>query len=189
MTPTIKSRHYAQPTGSPSSGEPVYLAVGKLRRPHGVHGEMLMEVFTDFPERLQAGSTLFVGETYRPFTIVSQRWHKASLLIRFEELQTREEAGLLRNQYVYVRVADLPPLSAGDYYHHQILGLQVVSEAGEYLGTVIDILETGANDVCIVRAESGQEFLLPFIDPVIIRIDLEAGELHVHLLPGIVSQE
>jgi len=92
----------------------------------------------------------------------------------------------LRNELLSVRSEDIPDLPEGEYYHHQILGLHVVGENGDNLGTVIDILETGANDVCVVRQESGAELLLPIVDATVLEIDLAKGIMRVHLLEGLI---
>lgn len=177
------------PTGSHKTGEPAFLVVGKLRRPHGVSGELLMEPYTDFPERLQAGVSVYVGETHQPLTIHSCRASGSMLLIRFSEYQTPEETGFLRHALVYVRTDDRPPLPEGEYYHHQILGLRVMSEDGRFLGVVSEILSNPANDVYIVKAETGRDILLPAINSVIRVVDLSRSEMLVHLLPGLLPEE
>jgi 16S rRNA processing protein RimM len=174
--------------GSPQKGEPVFLAVGKLRRPHGLHGEIIMDVLTDFPERLHRGDTLYVGTEYQPLRLRSHRWHSAALLVTFEGYDNPERAGELRNQWVYVTTADRPPLPEGEYYHHQLIGLKVISEQGEVLGKVTEILATGANDVYVVRAEIGTEILIPAVDDFVRAIDLERGELRVRLAPGLLPE-
>lgn len=175
-------------TGSPSNGEPVFLAIGKLRKPHGIRGELLMKVLTDFPERVCSGMTVFVGTTYRPMLIQNRRWHRSALLITFQGYNSRDDVDDLRNQMVYVRANDSPHLPEGEFYRHQILGLLVITDSGEHLGTVTNILETGANDVCVVQPEFGPEILLPVIDSVILDIDLSMGKMLVHILPGLIPE-
>lgn len=182
------SRQLEQPAGSPGNGEPVFLVVGKLRRPHGIRGEIIMDVWTDFPERLEKGGVVFVGQDYRPETIRSLRWHGRSMLMAFDAYQTPESAGDLRNLLVYVRADDRPPLPEGEYYHHQLMGMRVVDESGELLGHLTQIMDTGANDVFVVRPQTGPEILLPAIESVILDIDLEKGEMRVHLLPGLIPE-
>lgn len=182
----MRSERFA---GSPPGGEPVFLAVGKLRRPHGVKGEMLMEVLTDFPDRLTPGMTVYVGSVHQPLVFLSCRWHIKALLVKFVGYPDRESVADLRNQLVYLHAQDRPDLPEGEYYHHQVLGLRVVNDEGRPLGDVVEILETGANDVFVVRNETGKEILLPVIDEVILNIDLVRGELRVHLLPGLVPDE
>ena len=175
-----------QPAGSPSPGEPVFLVVGKLHRPHGVRGEMIMEIITDFPERLRNGVVVYAGEEYQPLRIRSRREHSRGLLVSFDSHLDPEAAGRLRNQFVYVRADDRPPLAEGEYYHHQLLGLRVVSDEGQFLGRITKILDTTANEVYVVRPDSGPEILLPAIEEVILVIDVDKGEMQVHVLPGLL---
>ncbi len=189
MTPRRASRDNSNAAGSPPTGEPAFLAVGKLRRPHGVKGEMLMDILTDFPERLKAGVTVYAGPQHRPLRLRSARPQDQTMLVAFNEYTTPEAAGELRNQIIYVHAAGQPPLEEGEYYHHQILGLRVVDEGGQPLGIVKEILETGANDVYVVQRPDGPEILLPVIDPVILNVDLEKGEIRVHVIPGLLSDE
>jgi len=183
----LSENKFEQGTGSPGlPGEPVFLVVGKLRRPHGVHGELWMDVLTDFPERLKPGLTVYAGEDHQVFHIRRCRSYGRSLLVTFEEFSDPDKAGALRNELLSVRSEDIPDLPEGEYYHHQILGLHVVGENGDNLGTVIDILETGANDVCVVRQESGAELLLPIVDATVLEIDLAKGIMRVHLLEGLI---
>ncbi len=186
MTPKRKRPAQAG-TGSPQAGEPDYLAVGFLRRPHGLRGELLMTVYTDFPERLQPGVQVYVGEAHTAMQLDSVRGHNRGLLVRFAGLNTPEEAGRLRNTWVFVRADDRPPLPEGEYYFHQLLGLQVHTRAGRHLGVVQEILETGANDVLIVRDETGNETLIPFIASVVLQVDLEDGCIEIDPLPGLLE--
>jgi 16S rRNA processing protein RimM len=171
-------------SGSPD-GEPVYLTVGFLRRPHGLQGEMIMDLHTDFPERMKSGRKLFVGENYQPMTLTSVRPHSSSLLVKFKDVETPEEAGKFRHQWVYVQTKDASPLPEGQIYQHELFGFQVVDEHENILGELVEILETGANDVYIVRNESGKEILLPAIPSVILELDPVRRLMRVHLLEGL----
>ncbi len=183
---TLKKAPAAAGTGSPSVGEPEYLVVGFVRRPHGLKGEMIMDVHTDFPERLKTGMTVFVGEQYQPKVFASRRPHAKGLLVRFRGAKTPEDAGLYRNTWIYVPTADRPELPEGEYYHHQLLGLNVVTDEGRELGELADIIETGANDVYVVRDADGNEVLLPAIPAVILDVELADRQMRVHLLDGLV---
>jgi 16S rRNA processing protein RimM len=176
-------------SGSPANGEPVFIAIGRLRRPHGVRGEIVMEVLTEFPERVRVGKTVYIGDDRRPLRISSRRNHQSNLLLAFQERGTPESIEELRNQLVFVKAEDLPPLPEGDYYHHQLIGLRVLAEAGATLGVIIDLLETGSNDVLVIRSPNGPEILLPATDETILEVDLAAGQMRVHLLPGILPDE
>jgi 16S rRNA processing protein RimM len=160
-----------------------------MRHAHGVHGEMLMEVFTDFPERLQPGIFLYLGQEVLQLRLIKCRQHRKGLLITFEGYSTPEDVSRFRNQIVYVKTVDLPPLADGEYYHHQLIGLRVVTGAGETIGTVTEILETGASDVLVILSESGPEVLIPVVDSFIKGVDLNRREITVQLIPGMIMEE
>jgi 16S rRNA processing protein RimM len=176
-------------TGSPD-GEPVYLVVGLLRRPHGVHGEIMVEIITNFPERLKAGEKFYVGDERVSVTVATSRKHNKGILLSFEGIGDRDAIGAYRNQYLYVDLNTWPPLPEGEFYDFELLGLEViVEETGEVLGKLIDILETGANDVYVVESDSGQEYLLPAIPEVVLDIDLDTEQMKVYLLPGLLDDK
>lgn len=166
---------------------PAFLLVGKLHRPHGVSGEIIMSVLTDFPERLKPNLQVYMGVEYQPVTIKSLRHHNRGLLISLEGYDSREAVDGLRNNEIFVPAEDRPPLPDGELYLHQIIGLKAVTEEGQVLGFISDWIETGANGVFIVQDEEEKEILLPDIDEVIVNIDLEAGEVLVHLLEGLLG--
>ena len=188
MTPEENSVDFSRPAGSPPTGEPVFLVVGKIRRPHGLKGDLIFEVITDFPERLRAGIVIYIGDDHLPLVIRNRRWQGSNLLLRFDNYRDPETAAQLSNKLAYVRAEDRPALPEGEYYHHQLLGLEVVTDDHRTLGKLTQILETGANDVYIIQPETGPDVLLPAIDDVILKIDLESGRMFVHLIPGLLPE-
>ncbi len=174
-------------SGSQPFREPEFVQVGYLHKAHGLKGEMVMSVMTDFPERLQLGSDVFLREgEYQAYTIASLRHHSRGRLIRFEGFIVREELDKLRNNEVYIHIDEIPPLEEGEYYLHQFIGLSVLTDDGKELGTIIDIIETGANNVFVVRGTEGKEILIPDIDEVILKVDIEDQKLIVHILDGLL---
>jgi 16S rRNA processing protein RimM len=182
-----KEKHLKKEAGAPEVVPPAFLLVGILHRPHGVRGEMIMSIMTDFPERLKPGMVLFLGIEHTPVTIKSLRHHNRGLLIALEGFNSREEVAVFRNYELFVRADDRPPLPEGEYYLHQIIGLNAFSDEGQNLGVITEWIETGANGVYIVRDEAGKEILLPDIDEVVLKIDLEQQQMTVHLLEGLVE--
>jgi len=168
-------------TGSRQTGEPVFIAVGKLRRSHGVRGEITMEVLTDFPERVRKNRVVLVGDEHLPLKLTSVRWKDQFMILAFEGYSDCDQVNVLRNQYVFVDARKLPPLPEGDYYFHQLIGMRVETEDGNQLGELGEILETGANDVFVVRKPETADLLLPVIDDVILTVDLEKGIITVRL--------
>lgn len=177
-----------QESGSSDTDEPVYLLVGKLHKPHGVRGEMRMSVWTDFPERLEPGKTVYLGGDYLPQVIASTRWHNELLLIAFQNITDRDEVGVFRNVEVFVDADDLPDLEEGEIYLHELIGMIVYLEGeDEAVGELTGVMETGANDVYIITKEDGSEILIPAIDDVILSIDVEENEIEIRPLPGLLD--
>jgi 16S rRNA processing protein RimM len=175
----MPKRRKIEKTGSPAPGEPVFLAVGKLRRSHGLGGEILMDILTDFPERLRPRKNVFIGRDYAPYVIKGVRATDKHLLVTLDGISTPEDANQFRNQFVYVRVDQLPPLPEGEFYHHELLNMQVENENGKALGVLVEILETAANDVYVVRQEGQNDLLLPAIESVIVEVDLRGKRMVV----------
>lgn len=170
--------------GSPT-GEPDYLAVGFLRRPHGIAGEILMDLYTDFPERFKPGRKLFIGEGHTPVVLAGAKVHGRGLLVKLDGVNNPEVAGQYRNTWLFVRTQDVPALPDGQYYQHQLIGLTVLDEEDRHLGRLTEVLETGANDVYVVTREAGGELLLPAIPQVILDLRPDEGYVRVHLLEGL----
>jgi len=147
-----------------------------------VKGEIILEVMTGFPERLRAGRVFYVGEDHRPLKLLSVRPHNPYLLVSFEGYPEVDLAATLTNQVVYISTDSLPELPEGEYYHHQLLGLQVIDDTGHMLGRLEEILETGANDVYVVFQPDGKELLIPAIEGSIQSVDLERQEMTVKLM-------
>lgn len=155
--------------GSPEQGEPLFLVVGKIRRPHGVRGEMLFEIITEFPERVKKDLEVYVGDRKTAYQIESVRTHQQHFLLKFKDLNDCDQVGLLRNQLVYKKNEKLPSLTANEYYQHDLLGMRVITEEEIELGSVSEIIETGANDVLVVL-NGDRELLIPFIKQTILKV-------------------
>jgi 16S rRNA processing protein RimM len=171
--------------GSQTQSEPVFVVVGIIRRPHGLKGEVLVSVETDFPERLVKGLALYLGDDHRLVTIKSHRQHGDGLLLSFEEFPTKESVEDLHNVLLSRKAADMPDLPDGLVYQHQLIGLEVFEDTGEFLGVLNQILNTGATDIYIVKEVSGRELLLPATQDVIRNVDLRNKRIIVHLIPGL----
>ncbi|MFM8877310.1 MAG: ribosome maturation factor RimM [Anaerolineae bacterium] len=175
-----------QNSGSPK-GESIYLAIGYLRRPHGVQGEIIMDLHTDFPDRIKSGRKVYIGEKYESFTIGSARVHANGLLIKLRGFDSPETAGHFRNQWVYVKSSEVPALPEGQHYKHEMIGLTVMTDDGNKLGILNEVLETGANDVYVVIKENGKEVLLPAIPDVVIELNMDDRVMTVHIIDGLIE--
>ncbi|MDF1500678.1 MAG: ribosome maturation factor RimM [Anaerolineales bacterium] len=164
---------------------PEQLVVGRIARPHGVRGALVVDPVSRVIESLRPGSIVFIGELEMPFEIVNIRPHRKRYLVAVEGIDDRNQADEYRDLEVKLSYAEGAPLDEHEYYYWQILGMTVDTEQGEQLGEVINIIETGANDVYIIRSSSGDDLLIPAIEDVILKVDLEANRMLVRLLPGL----
>ena len=168
-------------SGSLGNSEPEFLAVGKIGRTHGLRGELWMNIYTDFPERLTSGKIVFLGRQHEEKVIASFKISNVRGLINFEDIHTPEEADKYKNMLVYIQQNALPELPEGEYYHHDLIGLKVQDENQRYLGTLAEIISTGANDVYVVRdpADENNEILIPAIPDVILNVNVQTGVMVV----------
>jgi 16S rRNA processing protein RimM len=165
--------------------EPVFLLIGRVLRPHGVRGSLLVEPLSEIVETIPAGSTVYLGPERRPARTVGMLRHGRMYRMQIVGCEDRDAAEAFRGMELQIEVEERPPLPPGRYYHWQVIGLRVATEAGEPLGEIRQILETGANDVYVVATPDGSEILLPAITSVVRGVDLEAGVMTVHMLPGL----
>lgn len=166
-------------TGSQGSREPVFLVLGKLRRAHGVNGEIPMEIYTNMLELLAPGSRIYIGETHELYRIDQIRWKQDLLLLKLEGIDDRESISALTNQLAYVKSSEMPVLSEDEYYFHELIGLHVYEPDGYYLGVLEQILQTGANDVYLIRSDEGQEVLIPATEEMILEVQIDQQKMVV----------
>jgi len=164
---------------------PERVAVGRINSPWGVRGHVKVTPFTDNPERLTVGSRVYVnGELRQIRDIKSPRGFPCVL---FEGVSGTEGAELLRNTLIEIDEADLPALPEGEYYVHDLIGLRVITSAGEEFGTIAEVLETGSNDVYVVRRPGQKDLLVPAIDGVLLEVNIEAGTATIEVVPGLLD--
>lgn len=174
-------------TGSSPSDEPVFVLIGKFRRPHGIRGEIRMTVLTDFPELISPGQIIYAGEKYQAYTISDMRGHGDDMLVSLKELPDRTAVEIFRNIMVYMKSEDMPDLPEGEFFIHQLVGMEVITDQDEKLGILKEILITGANDVYLVESPEGKELLLPATEEVVLDINQEKDQILVHIIPGLLD--
>ncbi|MBO2518195.1 MULTISPECIES: ribosome maturation factor RimM [Limnochorda] len=163
------------------------MTVGRVMTAWGVSGWVRVEPETDDPLRFRKLTRVRLVPRHGPprwMTIQGVRVQGGQVRLRFEGVETREAAKLLANSLLQIPPEEVLPLPEGEFYRFQFLGLEVWTEEGRHLGRVVDVLETGANDVLVVRGE-GWEILLPTLRQVIRRVDLPQRRMEVALLPGL----
>lgn len=162
--------------------------VGKIVNTHGIKGEVRVMPITDFvDERFSKGQDLYLQESGEPLklTIESARQHKGFLLVKFVGYDNINDVQAFRDHELMVSGEDQQPLADGQYYYHQIIGLKVQTKDGEELGTIKEILSPGANDVWVVQRSGKKDLLLPVIDDVIKKVDLDNQMVTVELMEGL----
>jgi 16S rRNA processing protein RimM len=180
------------PSKKSSPKQPPFLLLGRVMRPHGIRGEVSIEVLTAYPERIVPDMRVYLGNDPKDassaasYRVEHARKHQRHLLLQLEGIADRSAAELMRSQYVMVPLEDAVPLDEGEFYLFQVIGVAVYTDEDEHLGEVVDVIETGANDVYVVRGPRG-EVLLPAIDDCVLDIDIDAGKMTVHLLDGLLS--
>ena len=163
--------------------EAVRLKVGTIVGPFGVRGEAKLRLTTDDPEHLTTIKQVWVGDEPTPRRLLGIRFHKEMGLIRLQGVATPEAVDALRGEPVRIAGADARPLAPGEHFLFQLVGLEAFDEAGNRLGRVADIMETGANDVLVVAPEGGgPDILLPNHPEVVLEIRPEAGRMTVRPL-------
>lgn len=170
------------------------LLVGRVYRAHGVKGEVKVIPETDDPERFEALDEVYLGdtaETAEPYGVESVRYQVGgkgvTVVLRLEGVTTREEADALRQHGVYADEDDLPPLGEGEVYLHDLIGLAVVDEAGEAVGTVRDVLQMPAHDVYVVARPGRPDAMIPAVPAFVVGVDLEGGRLVVRPIEGLLD--
>ena len=182
----------ARPARTPREHTPVRapersgrVAVGRINTIWGLRGHVKVTPLTSNPERIREGAVLLVrGE---PRTVLDVRRPKGYPCVLFEGYEHPDAAAVLRGSVIEIEDADLPELGAGEYYVHDLVGIEVVTTAGDTLGALAEVLRTGANDVYIVRKSGQRDLLLPAIGDVIAEVDLEGRRMVVELLPGLLE--
>lgn len=165
-----------------------YLELGQIVNVKGLKGEVKVNPFTEDNTRFERLPKVFVKKAkgdMKEYSISKVGYNKNQVIIKFKEINTVEEAETLRNSYILVDRDVLGELPEGVYYIADLIGLDVYTEAQEYLGKVDDIFSTGSNDVYVVKDELGKQRLLPGIDEVLKKIDIPNGKIIVNLIEGL----
>lgn len=164
-----------------------YLKVGIITTPHGIKGEVNIFPTTDDPERYRTLKTVYYEKNgvKIPLHLTGVKFFKQFVIGAFEEIADRNEAERFRKKELFVTREDAVPCGEDEYFIADLLDLRVVTDEGEDLGVLFDVLQTGANDVYIVKNDAGEELLIPATKECILDVNLDEEIMTVHLLPGL----
>ncbi|GAP00101.1 ribosome maturation factor RimM [Fructobacillus ficulneus] len=169
-----------------------YYKIGTIVNTHGIRGELKIKAITDFAEdRFAKGQVIYRLDNgqYRKETIAKARIHKGMWLLTFVGVDNINQVEIFKGQDVFVDEADRDELPEGEYYYNEIIGATVVDLTDRTIGTIKDIMETGANDVWIIKRPSGKDVLIPVIDDVIKEVDVDEQVVRIDLLEGLIDDE
>jgi len=188
-----------RPTGGPPGGPPdppgrtppARLVVGRVLRPHGVHGELAVDVLSDAPDRFSPGAELGAGDPagdgpLRLVTVTAARLHLGRLLVRLEGVEDRDAAGELRGSLLSIPMEAARPLAADEFWPHQLVGLAVVDRDGRRRGRVADVVPGTAHDLLAVALPNGERRLVPAV-AALVTVELAAGRVLVDAVPGLLD--
>ncbi len=163
------------------------LMIGVIVAPFGTRGQVKLRSYTDRPDHLRRIRTVYIGPKRQEHTLTKIIEHKPGLLVlSLRGVGQREDAEALRSSEVFIRETDAAPLDEGEYFIHTLYNLRVETEAGEQIGTVREVIETGANDVLVVSRPGQTDALIPMIHDVVQELDPASGKIVIRLLEGLL---
>ena len=170
---------------------PARIVVGRIVKPHGIRGELVVEVLSDAAERFARGAVLEAGDPQadsegirRTMTVRSTRDDRGRLLVHFAEVRDREAADAARGLLLSIARDDAAPPPEGTFYDWQLEGLAVEDEDGRRLGTLARVEQAPAQDLWVVDTGDG-EVMVPAVDEFVRRVDLEGSRIVLHVIPGL----
>lgn len=165
------------------------LRVGVITSTHGVRGEVKVFPTTDDANRFKKLKTVILdtGREQVTLNIESVKFFKNMVILKFKEFNDINEIEKYKGKDLLIHRDQAVKLGPDENFIVDLIGLKVITDAGEIFGTVKDVLQTGANDVYVIEHVSGREYLFPAIKQCILSVDLDAGEMKVHILDGLLD--
>lgn len=165
-----------------------FLQVGIISSPHGVRGEVKVYPTTDDVNRFKSLKQVKACRKDKSelLHIRQVKFFKNMVILKFDEIHSMDEAEAYRNVPLMIGRDQAVKLAPGEYFLCDLIGMEVSTDEGEYLGTLTEVIRTGANDVYVVRTKNEKEVLIPNIKDCIIEVELEKNTMTVHLLEGLL---
>lgn len=168
--------------------ETEWATIGKVVALFGIRGELKVLLLTDIPNRFAELGAVYAGPDHTRRLIQSVRPYKGEMIVlKLEGIDDANTAESLRDQNLAIPVSELAQLPPDSYYQHDILGLMVITLDGQKLGSIVDIIVTGSNDVYVIKAPDGSQVLIPAIKDVIKQVDLIRRTMYIDPLPGLLD--
>ena len=172
----------------PKQIETEWATIGKVVALFGIRGELKVLLLTDIPNRFAGLGAVYAGPDHTRRLIQSVRPYKGEMIVlKLEGIDDANTAESLRDQNLAIPVSELAQLPPDSYYQHDILGLMVITLKGQKLGSIVDIIVTGSNDVYVIKVPDGSQVLIPAIKDVIKQVDLIRRTMYIDPLPGLLD--
>ena len=179
------------PQSDSGEKEGVWLIIGRAGKPHGIHGDLLVDIVTDFPERLTDGARFGLGDDSGPAEFHEThrvRYHKGRWLLSMKDIRDRETVEAWRGKYLYLPEQALEGLPEGYYYEHHLTGLECRSPDGAALGRVTG-LDPGESQSRLIVRRDDREFLVPYVPEIVREVDLDGGFVVIDAPPGLLDDD
>lgn len=169
---------------------PEWATIGKIVAPFGLKGEVKVWPLTDVPDRFTNLDVIYLGPEYTRYTITGVRPYKGEMvLLKLRGINDPNAAETLRSRDICIPLDQLAQLPPDSYYQHDILGLHVYRLDDREVGTIVDIIITGSNDVYVIKASDGRQFLIPAIKQVIKQVDLIRQKMYIDPIRGLLDDD
>lgn len=161
--------------------------VGVIANTHGIGGEVKVFPTTDDEKRFKKLKEVFLdtGKEEMLLHVTQARFQKNMVILKFKEFDNINQVESLRGKALFVDREHAVKLEKDEYFIADMIGMSVISDEGEALGILEDVLQTGANDVYVIKEAGGQELLVPAIRECVVDVDIEARRMIIHLIPGL----
>ncbi|MBC5635939.1 ribosome maturation factor RimM [Ornithinibacillus sp. BX22] len=164
--------------------------VGKIINTHGIRGDLKVLRVSDFDDRFKVGNLLYLvtnQKVIRELEIDGHRIHKGFDLIHFKGLDNINDVEHFKGSTLKIKESQLTELDENEYYYHEIIGCEVFTTDGDSIGKVKEILAPGANDVWVVKQPKGKDILIPYIEEVVIEIDVDHKRIMIEPMEGLLD--
>jgi 16S rRNA processing protein RimM len=167
-----------------------WATIGKIVAPFGLRGQMKVTSLTDIPDRFAQLEQVYLGPEYKSYAVKEVRPYKSNMvLLKIADISNATSADSLRGQDVFIPAEQMAKLPPDFYYQHDILGLAVEKLNGQAVGTIVDIMLTGGNDVYVIKASDGKQFLIPAVKSIIKQVDLIRRVMYIEPIGGLLDDD
>lgn len=165
-----------------------FLEIGQIANTFGVKGMIKIIPYTDDIKRFDELNTIYIENKKgkKEYQIEDVKYHKNMVLMKIKGINTIEEAEFLKESYVKIDRKKAIPLEKDTYFIVDLIGLEVYTDKNEFLGNIVDIYNTGSNDIYVVKNKEGKQLLLPAIEDVIKNIDIKNKKIVIHIIDGLI---